>query len=250
MNPNLCSVIIPARNESENLPVTITALASALTENKIQYEIIVVNDVDGDGDPKTRQVMNELKEKFQQIVYLPNEKANHGFGRAIQLGLNTFTGASASIFMADGSDSPQDLVNHFKKIQEGYDCVFGSRFMKGGKIVDYPKNKLLVNRIANTFLAVLFFTPYGDFTNAFKTYSRRAVEGIRPFLSPHFSITIELPLKAVARGYSYVIIPNSWYGKKSRISNLRMARMASRYLYIALVIFLERLLVSSDYRKK
>lgn len=244
------SVIIPAKNESQNLPITISKLVSAFNQNDIPYEILVVNDIEIDGDPKTLAVMNELTSKFPNIRYIPNEKPNHGFGRAIQLGLEMFQGDCASIFMADGSDSPEDLVAHYGEICKGYDCVFGSRFMKGGKIIDYPKNKLLVNRIANIFLAILFLTPYDDFTNAFKTYSRAAVKGVKPFLSPHFSITIELPLKAIVRGYSYKIVPNSWLGQKSRISNLRMAKMASRYLYIALVVFLEKLLVSADYKKK
>jgi dolichol-phosphate mannosyltransferase len=111
-------------------------------------------------------------------------------------------GDAVVIMMADESDDPRDVVRYWNKLQEGYDCVFGSRFVKGGGVIDYPNFKLLVNRLANFFVKVLFRHGLNDTTNAFKAYRREVIEGIRPILSPHFNITVELPLKAIVRGYS------------------------------------------------
>ena len=82
--------------------------------------------------------------------------------------------------MADGSDSPDDLVAFYRKLQEGYDCVFGSRFMRGARVVDYPWPKLVMNRLANFFIRVLFWSGYNDITNAFKLYRRSVIAGLQP----------------------------------------------------------------------
>lgn len=246
----LCSVLIPAKNEAHNLYPTISNLSDTLLAEKIPFEIIVINDVGESGDPETRAIINELKQRYEGIHLIENDLSNHGIGRALSLGLEHYKGACVAIVMADGCDDPKDLVHYYAGICEGYDCVFGSRFMPGGQILHYPKNKLLINRLANWFLASLFLVPYQDFTNAFKMYSRAAIQGMTPLFSPHFGITIELPLKAIVRGYSWKVIPNCWHGQKSRVSKLRIGQMASRYLYIALSLFLERLLVRTDYAKK
>jgi dolichol-phosphate mannosyltransferase len=246
----LCSVIVPAKNEAENLGATLSALAQTLRAEAIPHEILVVNEVGADGDPKTRAVIEGLSSRFEGIRLIENQTWNQGIGKAIALGLDQLRGDCVAIVMADGCDDPKDLVRYYAGICEGYDCVFGSRFMRGGEVLNYPKNKLLVNRLANWFLACLFFVPYQDFTNAFKIYSRATIEGLKPILSPHFGIMVELPLKAIARGYSWKVVPNRWYGQKSKVSNLRIGRMASRYLYVSLVVFLERLLARDDYAKK
>src|SRR5690606_7500105 len=138
--------------------------------------------------------MSELK-----IVH---NAAPNGFGFAVQAGLNQFTGDAVAIFMADASDSPVDLVKFFREMEEsGKDCVFGSRFVSEGKTVDYPVLKLLLNRVANLFIQVVFGLRYNDVTNAFKLYRRQVIDGTRPFLSHHFNLTVELPLKAIVRGY-------------------------------------------------
>ena len=106
--------------------------------------------------------------------------------------------------MADLSDSPEDLVNYYRTMVEmDVDCVFGSRFIKGGKVYDYPKIKLIINRIANKIIQLTFGLKYNDATNAFKLYKKETIEGIKPFLAPHFNLTIELSLKSIVRGYSY-----------------------------------------------
>ena len=241
---------MPAKNEAECLRGTLSTLSDVLMAENIPHEILVINDVGEKGDPGTSAVIKDLNQRYKDIRLIDNPAENHGLGKAIAVGLEQFKGDCLAIVMADGCDDPRDVVRYYHGILEGYDCVFGDRFMPGGEILNYPRNKLIVNRIANWFLAALFFLPYRDFTNAFKMYSRRAIQGIKPVLSPHFGITVELPLKAIVRGYSWKVVPNRWDGKHSGVSNLHINRMASRYVYIALILLLERLLVRSDYARK
>jgi dolichol-phosphate mannosyltransferase len=152
--------------------------------------------------------------------------------------------------MADNSDSPDNMVDYYYKLQEGYDCVFGSRFIKGGKVIDYPSHKLFINRLANLFIQVLFGLKFNDTTNAFKIYRKEVIEGISPLLSHHFNLTVEMPLKAIVRGYSYTTIPITWRNRTTGVSKLKLKEMGSRYLFIVLSIWLEKHLSRGDYKRK
>jgi dolichol-phosphate mannosyltransferase len=173
----------------------------------------------------------------------------HGFGRAITLGLDSMTGDAAVIFMADESDDCRDVVRYWEKLSEGYDCVFGSRFMKGGGTIDYPPIKLFMNRLANAFVRFLFRHGLNDTTNAFKAYRKEVIDGIRPILSPHFNITVELPLKAIVRGYNFTVIPITWRNRRTGLAKLKIKEMGSRYLFIVLYVWLEKYFSRGDYKK-
>jgi len=173
----------------------------------------------------------------------------HGFGRAITCGLDTMKGDAAVIMMADESDDCRDVVRYWEKLNEGYDCVFGSRFMKGGGTIDYPPIKLFMNRLANAFVRLLFRHGLNDTTNAFKAYRKTVIEGIRPILSPHFNITVELPLKAIVRGYNFAVIPTTWRNRRHGIAKLKIKEMGSRYLFIVLYVWLEKYFSQGDYKK-
>ncbi|MFI5222445.1 MAG: glycosyltransferase family 2 protein, partial [Bacteroidia bacterium] len=194
------SVVIPAYNEAESITETITVLYDKLNQEQIEHEIVVVNDNSND---TTLEVLNELSTRIGTLVIFTNSSGRNGYGYAVRLGLENFSGDCVAVMMADLSDSPDDLVLFYKKMLEGYDCVFGSRWIKGGKVYDYPKVKLMMNRLFNTMVRMAFRLKYNDLTNAFKLYSRETIEGIKPFLSPHFNLTLELPLKSIVRGYSY-----------------------------------------------
>ena len=159
------------------------------------------------------------------------------------------TGDAAVIFMADESDDCRDVVRYWEKLNEGYDCVFGSRFMKGGGTIDYPPIKLFMNRLANSFVRLLFRHGLNDTTNAFKAYRKEVIEGIRPILSPHFNITVELPLKAIVRGYNFTVIPITWRNRRTGVAKLKIKEMGSRYLFIVLYVWLEKYFSQGDYQK-
>jgi dolichol-phosphate mannosyltransferase len=172
-----------------------------------------------------------------------------GFGFAVRAGLQRFEGDAVAIVMGDGSDSPEDLVSYQRLLEEGYDCAFGSRFVRGAVVRDYPKPKLMLNRLANFFVRLLFRHGYNDTTNAFKAYRREVIENIQPLLSNHFNLTVEMPLKAIIRGHDYAIVPISWTNRSWGESKLGLREMGSRYLFIVLYAFLEAHLSRGDYRR-
>lgn len=241
------SIVIPAYNEEESISETLYNIEAALTKIKIEHEILVINDNSKDN---TLQVLIELSKGIPSLKFITNDGPN-GFGYAIRKGLENFSGDCVAVMMADLSDSPFDLIRYYTTMVEGdYDCVFGSRFIKGGRLVDYPWVKKVVNRLANFIIRLVMGIRYNDTTNAFKLYKREVIEGIKPFLSPHFNLTIELPLKAIIRGYSYSVIPNSWTNRKYGVSKLNIKEMGSRYFFILMYCFIEKYFSKGDFRKK
>jgi len=239
------SVVIPAYNEEGCIEETVLGLVHAFRREAISFEILIVNDNSKDS---TEAVLHHLECEYSEVRYMNNPYPN-GFGLAVRTGLENFSGDAVVIVMADASDDPEDVVKFLHELDSGYDCVFGSRFMKGGKIYDYPGLKLVVNRLANLFIRVVFGMKYNDTTNAFKMYRRETIRGLGPFLSHHFNLTVELPLKAIVRGYSYSILPNSWRNRKTGESKLKIKEMGSRYLFIVLYCLMEKWLSVGDYRK-
>ena len=241
------SVVIPAHNEAGSLRLTVKALYASLLHHRIPHEILVVNDNSTDN---TIQVLDTLCKKYPALRYETNSGPN-GFGYAVRYGLEKYSGDCVAIFMADLSDSPFDLIRFYTTMIEGnYDCVFGSRFSRGGKLIDYPILKKIINRIANFIVRFVMNIKYNDTTNAFKLYRRHTIDGLKPFLSPHFNLTIELPLKAIIRGYSYTIIPNSWTNRKYGESKLKIREMGTRYFYILMYCFIEKYFSKGDFHKK
>ncbi len=241
------SLVIPAYNEEESIEETVLAFHKQLAKEKIPHEILISNDSSKDG---TEEILKRLTKQIKEVRYV-NNVPPHGFGFNVRNGLEHFTGDCVAIVMADMSDRPVDLVKYYRKMQQGhYDAVFGSRFIKGGKTIDYPKNKIFLNRFTNTLIRILFGIRYNDTTNAFKLYKKDTLEGLKPFLSHHFNLTVELPLKTIVRGYTYAVVPNYWTNRKAGTSNLKIKEMGSRYFYIILYCLLEKWLSRGDYRKK
>ena len=240
------SVVIPAHNEAEVIEPTLRGLIDQLGPAGIDYEIVVVDDASRDG---TGDVVRRVAEEEPRVRVVRNEAPN-GFGFAVRAGLDAFTGDSVAIVMADGSDDPRDVVLYHRVLEAGYDCAFGSRFMPGASVHDYPKFKLLMNRVVNLGIRALFRHGYNDTTNAFKAYRREVIENLRPLLSHHFNMTVELPLKAITRGFSYAIVPTSWTNRAAGTSKLQLNEMGSRYLFIVLYVFLEDHLTRGDYRRQ
>lgn len=241
------SVVIPAHNEEGCIESTVRSLVERLRSEAIEHEIVVVNDNSSD---RTRELVTNLSKEFAGVRLIDNHPP-HGFGFAVRKGLEFFTGDAVAIFMADASDSPDDLVKFYRTmIEKNVDCVFGSRFEKESKVIDYPLPKLILNRLANLFIRVIFAMRYNDTTNAFKLYRKEVIEGTKPHLSYHFNLTVELPLKAIVRGFTYEIVPNSWTNRKHGVSKLKIQEMGSRYLFIVLYCLIEKWLSRGDYIKQ
>ncbi len=241
------SIVIPAYNEEESIIETIEGIETAFEKVNIEHEIFIVNDNSKDN---TLQVLESLAQRFPSVKYETNTGPN-GFGYAVRYGLERFSGDCVAVMMADLSDSPYDLIRFYTTMLEGnYDCVFGSRFMKGGKLIDYPFVKKIINRMANFIIRMVMGIKYNDTTNAFKLYKKEVIEGIKPILAPHFNLTIELPLKAIIRGYSYTVVPNSWTNRKYGVSKLKIKEMGSRYFFILMYCFVEKYFSRGDFKRK
>jgi dolichol-phosphate mannosyltransferase len=242
----ILSIVLPAYNEEGSIEETLITLYAKLQEEKINHEIIVINDNSKDN---TLEVITKIQETIPTLVVYTNYGPN-GFGYAIRYGLERFKGDCVAVMMADLSDDPSDLVLFYRRMCVGdVDCVFGSRFIKGGKLVDYPFVKLIINRIANLIIQFAIGIKYNDSTNAFKLYKKNVIKGISPLISPHFNLTIELSLKSIIRGYSYDVIPNKWYNRKEGVSKLKIKEMGSRYFFILVYCFVEKYFSRGDFHK-
>jgi dolichol-phosphate mannosyltransferase len=239
------SVVMPAHNESASIGPTLEGLRDALDQARLDFELLVVDD--GSSDATAGAVAGTAAGDTR--IRCIRSPYPGGFGFAVRAGLERFAGDAVAIVMADGSDDPADLVRYHEVLEQGYDCAFGSRFVKGAVVHDYPKPKLILNRLANLFIRILFRHGYNDTTNAFKAYRREVIETVQPLLSNHFNLTVELPLKAIIRGHSYAVVPISWTNRAAGVSKLRLQEMGSRYLFIVLYAWLEHHLSRGDYRR-
>lgn len=249
MNPplTLLSVVIPARDEEGCIASTVRDLHAKLDGHSIPHEIVVVDDGSSD---RTWEILQDLRAEMPQLAPVRNA-GPHGFGRAVIKGFDAFRGDAVVLMMADESDDPLDVVKYWRALNDdGFDAAFGSRFIKGGSVFDYPKHKLVLNRLFNWFIRLLFRHGLNDTTNAFKGYRRTTLDGLRPLLGHHFNLLVELPLKTVIRGFSYTVVPITWRNRRTGVAKLKIREMGSRYLFIVLSCWLEKSLSRGDYRKK
>jgi len=228
------SCIVPAHNEEDCIAETITQLYFTLKQADIKHEILVINDNSTD---KTKEVLRGISDDVPSLKVVDNTPPN-GYGLAVRLGLNMFQGDAVCIYHADASDNPEDVVRYFEGIN-ACDCMFGSRWIEGGKVLHYPAGKRIINRLANNLISLLLGKQYTDFTNGFKMYRDYVIEDLKPFVSCHFNITLELSIKSILRGYSYTVIPNSWLGREAGESKFKIARMGSRYLFTLFYCFFQ-----------
>lgn len=243
---HLLSVVIPAHNEEGCISSTVEHLHLELRLQKIPHEIVVVDDGSTDS---TWATLLELSQHITVLKPVQN-RGPHGFGRAIAEGFACMSGDAVVIMMADESDDCRDVARYWAVLNQGWDAVFGSRFIRGGGVIDYPWLKLRLNRIANFVIGIMFGTKLNDTTNAFKAYRATVIDGCRPLLSPHFNLTVELPLKTIVRGYSWTVTPITWRNRRAGTSKLNLKEMGSRYLFICLYMWLEKYFSRGDYKKR
>ena len=233
----MLSIIIPVRNESDSLKGILEYYSKNLTD--LEYEILIVNDFSNDDTlEKARNLF-----KNENFKILNNKKK--GLGGAINLGIKEALGSYIAIMMADQSDDINDLKKYYSLIKTGdFDAVLGSRFMKESKVLNYPFQKLILNRIFNYFVCLIFWNNYNDYTNAFKIYKKKVLLEISPLISESFNIFLEIPLKIISRKYQYKIIPINWTGRMKGVSKFKIKELSSKYLFTLIYCFIEKSLLN------
>ena len=230
------SIIIPCFNEASSIAQTVVDLCDAMEEQNISYEILCINNNSTDG---TGDVLLDLASKYMSVRYTSSPYIS-GYGIAVRWGLEHYVGKSVVICMGDGSESPADVVRFFKKLNDGYDCVFGSRFMGGSTLEGYPRFKLLLNRIGNKLIAAVTHFDYDDFTNGFKCYRRELIEAISPLFSESFNLTVEMSVSAILNHPTIAIVPNSWRERRGGASKFRVLDETKLYLMTLFYSYLRR----------
>ena len=234
----MLSILVPVRNESNSLD----DLYNYFDKNLVgmNYEIIIINDF---SDDDTFEKANLLSQKNSNFKVFNNKKK--GLGGAINLGVEVAKGNFISIMMADQSDEINDLKKYYDTIKsENLDAVLGSRFTKDSKVIGYPLQKLILNRIFNLFVKIMFLNSYNDYTNAFKIYKRKVLLEIQPLISESFNIFLEMPLKIISRKYDYKVISINWIGRKKGYSKFKIKELGSKYLFTLIYCFIEKTLLN------
>ena len=235
---DLLSILIPVRDEKENVYIISNEIERKIVNSN--YEIVFINDFSKDS---TEKELIKLSESDHKIIYHDNKKK--GLGGAIDLGIKKSKGKYICIMMSDNSDTVEDLNSYYREISSGnFDAVFGSRFIKGGKVVDYPKVKLILNRLANLLAKLLIWTDLNDFTNAFKIYKKETLINLYPLVSESFNIFLELPLKVISRKYNFKVIPINWRTRKKGKAKFKIKELRSKYLFTLIYCFIERILLN------
>lgn len=235
--PVYFSIVIPAHDEEDCIEHTCEAIVAEFERRGIaDYEIVAVND---DSKDRTETLLQGLARRFPTVRYV-NNPPPHGFGFAVRRGLGVYRGDVVCIVMADLSESPEDIVAYYLKSREGWDCIFGSRFMTGSKVADYPRGKWVLNRLANRLVQLLFWVDTNDITNPFKCYRRKVIDGVQPLVAEHFDLEFEIPLKAIVRGYKWAKMPISWTNRDAGQSKFHVLKLAGPMIFMVLRVFCEK----------
>tara|TARA_B100001123_G_C15302796_1_gene1021642 strand:- start:68 stop:787 length:720 start_codon:yes stop_codon:yes gene_type:complete len=233
------SLIIPVHNEENQIKTTLNRLIKFHKTFK-DLEIIFINDFSTDD---TKKIIKKIQKKRKFLKYFENKKK--GLGSAIQTGITNSRKKFVCIFMADMSDDLKDVKKYYLKINNNkLDAVLGTRFSSKSKVSNYPLFKLVLNRIFNTFVKLLFFTNYNDFTNAFKIYKKKTLLKLLPIVSENFNVFLEIPLKIIIRNYKYDIIPINWRNRKIGRSKFKIKELSSMYLFTMFYCLLEKILLN------
>lgn len=239
------AIIIPTFQEEDNIEKMVLNTSQFLHNKKIDFELIIVDDHSSD---QTKNIITKLIKSNDNIKFHLNNKKK-GFGNSIVMGLSKTNAELITIMMADGSDSLEDLESYYILMRENkeLDCVFGDRWTKRS-LKNYPVFKKVLNRTGNYLISFLFNVKYYDFTNSFKIYRRSSILDIYPILSNHFSITVELPLKMITRGFKYEIIENSWENREHGVSKMKLIDSIITYSIIIIYCLIDKFFWNKRYK--
>jgi glycosyltransferase involved in cell wall biosynthesis len=218
-------IAIPVYNEAENITQTLGQIETMVT---VPHSILIIYDFDEDD---TIPVVKELiKERKAEHIFLVKNKYGMGVLNAIRTGFDSIEDGAILVVMADSSDDLSIADAMFAKINQGYDVVCGSRYMRGGQQIGGPKLKKFLSRTAGTSLHLLTGIPTHDATNNFKMYRKSLLNAIKIESHGGFEIGMEIAIKAFLKGYRMVEIPSIWRERVAGKSRFRFRKWLPGYI--------------------
>lgn len=218
------SLVIPVRNEHENIGTCLGRLWDALRE--VDHEILICYDSDED---TTLAAIAATRNKSPNIRLIKNE-LGRGPSTAMRAGMQAAAGDVIVVTMADLSDPPEAIPVMADKIRRGADIVSGSRYMRGGRQIDGPPVKTLLSRLAGLSLYWVAGVGTHDATTSFRAFSRRLLQTIRIESTIGFTLGLEATVKAHLRGLIVSEVPVTWTDRSAGQSNFRVAKWLGAYL--------------------
>ena len=213
------TILIPCYNESKTIGKSLNDIIAVFKSENIKYEILCVNNASTD---LTESILRKFEMKYSFIRFINTKKK--GYGIAIKAGLKSYRGDALITVMADGSEDPKDIVSIYKKLDEGYDCVCGNRFKAPNSIKNYPKLKLLLNRLGNRTFASILGLSFNDLTYAFKCYKADHLKRVKPLKASSFNINLELFMNVYFTGASVGEVDVTWQERQGGVSKFNLVK--------------------------
>lgn len=235
------SFVIPFHNEAKNVGPMIEQVYKYANLKKWDFEIIPVNDRSTD---ETQKILNRYAKKYPQVKpttrKISSEELGNSMGKALVLGSKKATGDIIIWTMGDRADQPETYGKIVDKIAEGYDMVFGSRYMSGGTWGSLDPTKAFLSSRGTVLAKILFGIKVHDITNAFRGFRRELLQNIT-LASSGFAISPELAIKAHLKGYKMGEVPTVYFDRVEGVSNFKLWKMSLSYLKLYFELLLIKL---------
>jgi len=218
----LISIVIPARNEADNISRTINNLESKL--KNLPHETLIVNDHSQD---TTAAKVLELSAGHPSVKLI-NNTAKPGFASTLWTGFREASGDAVVVVMADISDDPQTIPKMAAKFTEGYDLVCGSRYLFDGGKKGGPKAQGFFSFWINKYLRIFLNFPTSDASNAFKLYRKKCLLETKTEENG-FALSMELAINFWQKGCKIIDIPTVWKGRVTGKSKFKFRRAFLSY---------------------
>ncbi|WP_329279552.1 polyprenol monophosphomannose synthase [Streptomyces sp. NBC_01451] len=195
--------IIPTYNEAENIKKIVGRVREAVPE----VHVLVADDNSPDG---TGKLADELAAEDDQVQVL-HRKGKEGLGAAylagFQWGMDNGYGVLIEMD-ADGSHQPEELPRLLTALK-GADLVLGSRWVPGGRVVNWPKSREFISRGGSLYSRVLLDVPIRDVTGGYRAFRRETLEGLGldEVASQGYCFQVDLARRAIRAGYHVVEVP-------------------------------------------
>ena len=218
-------IAIPVYNEAGNIAHTLEQLEAMVT---VPHRILIVYDFDEDD---TIPVVKEfIREQKAENIFLVKNNYGRGVLNAIRTGFDSIKDGVILVVMADSSDDMSIVDAMFEKINQGYDIVCGSRYMRGGNQIGGPKFKKFLSRTAGISLHLITGIPTRDATNSFKMYRKSILDTIKIESHGGFEIGMEIAIKAFLKGYKIAEIASIWRDRAAGKSRFKFRKWLPGYI--------------------